>query len=222
MSDLVVVYCRVSTREQGDSRLGLEAQLSACKEFCRLNRLRVIEHRFEVVSGKVPLQQRPIFLEVRNLCFKYKASLLIAKQDRLSRDELIWHSFISKVTFPGKYTPDLIIADNPNATSFELSIRAAVSAEERRQIGQRTKAALAELKKQGVKLGEAGRRKANSRFIDTTEARKLIVLMKTNGHKSEAVASKLNSLGLLNSHGNPWTIGAVDNVMHKYRKASLR
>ena len=51
----------------------------------------------------------------------------------------------------------LVVADMPNATDFQLHIFAALAQEERRLISERTKAALAEAKRRGVKLGQNGK-----------------------------------------------------------------
>ncbi len=46
-----------------------------------------------------------------------------------------------------------VCADAPNATPFELHIRASMAEEERRKISERTKLALAAAKRRGVQLG---------------------------------------------------------------------
>ncbi len=218
MRPLAIAYLRVSTEEQGDSQLGLSAQLTQCKSYCEVSNTALINYKSEVISGKTPLQDRPIFLEVRNLCMIHGAILLIAKQDRLSRDELIWHSFVSKTTFGKTGTPKLVIADNPNATTFELSIRAAVAAEERRNISQRTKAAMAELKKKGIKIGEAGRKAAFAKLKDTSECYQIILMMKSEGFNSSMIANYLNEKGYTNAYGRPWQGKTINAMLCKLRK----
>lgn len=213
-----IAYLRVSTREQGDSRLGLSAQLTSCKAFCDGNGYDLVEYRSEVISGTVPLTERPIFLEARNLCMKWQAILVVAKQDRISRDELIWHGLCSKHTFGKIGTPELIIVESPHATPFELSIRAAVSAEERRLISERTKRALAEKKKQGVSIGQVGRAAAHAKLIDTSEAYQIIIFMKSEGFNSSMIANYLNERGYTNAYGRPWQGKSINAMLCKLRK----
>jgi DNA invertase Pin-like site-specific DNA recombinase len=71
---------------------------------------------------------------------------LVAKLDRLSREvEFIFHLRNSKV--------DFVCADIPELTTLTLGIFASFAQHERELISQRTKKALEEKKKQGVKLG---------------------------------------------------------------------
>lgn len=211
-----VIYTRVSTDEQGNSTLGLQAQESACKQYCEQQSLEVVATFMEVVSGKTELRQRAVFMQALNAALKTDSVLVIAKQDRLSRDEYIWHGFINKKSF--RKIPQLIITDNPNASSFELSIRAAISAEERKLISERTKRALAVLKSQGVELGKAGRAALAAKRNDTTEAKRLIVQLREEGWSYRLIALQLNKKKLFNSFGKEWTFRAVERA---YRKLEL-
>ncbi len=57
----------------------------------------------------------------------------------------------------------LVVAEMPYATEFQLHIFAALAQEERRLISERTKAALAQAKKRGVRLGKNGELLATQR-----------------------------------------------------------
>ena len=75
---MYVAYYRVSTVRQGQSGLGLEAQLAAVTAFCQ-----PVEAFTEVESGK--RADRP---QLRSHCSLQasKATLVIAKLDRLARN----------------------------------------------------------------------------------------------------------------------------------------
>jgi len=47
-----IAYIRVSTRKQGRSGLGQEAQVSAIKSFCKANELELIDTYSDIESGK--------------------------------------------------------------------------------------------------------------------------------------------------------------------------
>lgn len=139
-----VSYLRVSTKRQGDSGLGLEAQRKAVTDYLTGGRWTLIAEVVEVESGK--RADRPKLAEALRLCRLHGAKLLIAKFDRLSRDA----HFLLGLEKAGI---EFVAADNPHANRLTVGIMALVADEERRAISTRTKAALAAAKARGVKLG---------------------------------------------------------------------
>src|SRR4029077_18599374 len=98
----------------------------------------------EIDSGKNAA--RPELAKAISLCEKEKATLVIAKLDRLARSvHLISGLMKSGVEF--------VACDMPEANRLTIHIIAAVAEDELERISSRTKAALAALKKKGVKLG---------------------------------------------------------------------
>jgi DNA invertase Pin-like site-specific DNA recombinase len=143
-----VAYFRVSTSKQGKSGLGLEAQRDAVKAFLNGGNWKIVGEFTEVESGKRE-DNRPKLAEAFKACRLHRATLVIAKLDRLSRDA----HFLLGLEKAGV---DFIAVDNPHLTRFTLTIHAAMAEHEREMISARTKAALAAAKKAGKKLG--GRR----------------------------------------------------------------
>ena len=78
-----IVYYRVSTGRQGGSGLGLDAQRKSVEDFSRINSFKFIEEFIEMESSKK--NGRPGLLGALKECNHQKATLLIAKLDRLSR-----------------------------------------------------------------------------------------------------------------------------------------
>lgn len=138
-----VAYYRVSTAKQGADGLGIEAQRAAVKAFANGN---VIAEFTEVESGGK--NNRPQIAMALEYARQHKATLLIAKMDRLSRNS----AFINNLLEAGV---DFLAVDQPHATPLTIRILAAVAQEEREQISKRVKAALAVAKDRGVKLGGA-------------------------------------------------------------------
>ena len=139
-----VAYYRVSTRKQGKSGLGLEAQQEAVRSHLNGGRWKLIAEVTEVESGKK--NDRPKLSEALALCRVYGATLIIAKLDRLARNV----NFISNLM---DSSVEFVAVDMPTAARFTLHIMAAVAEQEATMIAARTKAAMATAKARGTKLG---------------------------------------------------------------------
>lgn len=207
-SNAVVIYTRVSTDEQGKSGLGLDAQLEACQRLVEHEGLEVIGTFQDVISAKSDPMQREGFKNAMETAVKYGTRLLVAKLDRLSRDVF----YISQFTngFMVKNCPKLIIAENPNASEFEINLRASLAQEERRLISDRTKAALAVKKAQGAELGKAGRQAHSAKAQDVTkEAIARAFELREVGYSLDKICETLNSEGFTTSRGSAWSKSAL-------------
>jgi DNA invertase Pin-like site-specific DNA recombinase len=199
-------YCRVSTRGQGASGLGLLAQKSAIEWFVKSSDERLLGNIFtEVESGKN--DSRPKLQSAIHACKIEKATLLIAKLDRLSRN-LTFISTLMDSGIPFK------AVDMPEADNFTIHIFAALAQKEREMISMRTKLALQERKRQGIKLWtpenlthsarakgrEASRRKALEN-PHNRQASELIFLLRKEALPFSQIADRLNQAGYLSSQG---------------------
>ena len=81
----IVSYIRVSTAQQGKSGLGLDAQRAALARFAEAEGLNVVAEYVEVESGKGSddLERRPQLTAALAAARKHKASITVAKLDRL-------------------------------------------------------------------------------------------------------------------------------------------
>ena len=189
-----IAYYRVSTDRQGASGLGLEAQRAAVKAFIGRSDKLIAEYK-EVESGKRH-DNRPQLLAALAECKKRKATLVIAKLDRLSRNV----KFISTL-MDGDV--DLVCCDMPQATRLTLHIMAAMAEHEREMISTRTKAALAAAKKRGVRLGNPApalarkvARTRSSAYRPPVDVMALLKDWRGQGNGFHACAAKLNALGI--------------------------
>jgi DNA invertase Pin-like site-specific DNA recombinase len=131
---------RVSTEQQGESGLGLEAGLADLLTYADSVGGGIIEVFTEVESGTHDeIIDRPTLLKALALAKRRKATLLIPKVDRLVRSTSV-HTDIKRSGVPFR------AVDNPHANEFTLDILVAVAAQEARAISARTKAALAAYK----------------------------------------------------------------------------
>lgn len=146
---LAVVYYRVSTPKQGRSGLGLEAQQASVQHFIPAYGYQVIQAYTEIRSGRKDVN-RPILQEALALCRKHKATLLIAKQDRLTRSVLFIATLLAaKVEF--------VSVSNPHANKTMIYLDAVMAEHERDLISERTRNALQAAKRRGVELGKHGK-----------------------------------------------------------------
>ena len=139
-----ISYLRVSTQQQGKSGLGLEAQREAVAVYLNGGRWKLAEEVVEVESGK--RSDRPELARALSLCRIHRATLLVAKLDRLARNV----AFISTLMESGV---DFEAVDLPQANKLTVHIMAAMAEYEAAAISVRTKAALAAAKARGTKLG---------------------------------------------------------------------
>ena len=135
-----VAYYRVSTQKQDKE---MPAQKTAVKNFLK-NSYPPVKSFTEVESGSN--NNRPELFNALNYCADNNCKLVVAKLDRLSRDL----EFIASLQ---KSNVEFVCADMPEANSLTISLLACLAQWERDQIAKRTKLALAEKKKQGIKLG---------------------------------------------------------------------
>lgn len=141
----MVAYYRVSTEKQGRSGLGLEAQRAAVEGYALGGGHHIVAEYVEVESGK-RADNRPRLAAALSACRLHRATLCIAKLDRLSRQLSVVVNLIEAGV-------DFVAVDNPNANRLTIHLLAAIAEHEREMISQRTKAALAAAKARGVRLG---------------------------------------------------------------------
>lgn len=209
-----VGYFRVSTDRQGRSGLGLEAQREAVTRFIE-GRGELLAEYTEIESGKK--NDRPALSDALALCRLQKATLLIARLDRLARSV----AFISNLMDSGV---DFVAVDMPEANRLTLHILAAVAEHEREAISIRTKAALQAAKARGVKLGNPHAaqaaplaHKAIQQQADQFAATlaPLIEKMRDQGMSLAAVAKELNSRNIQTARGRKWYPATVRNLLRR-------
>jgi DNA invertase Pin-like site-specific DNA recombinase len=219
-----VSYLRVSTKRQGESGLGVEAQRDAVTTYLNGGRWRLVEEFVEVESGK--RNDRPELAKAFDACKAYGATLVIARLDRLSRNA----HFLLGLEAAGV---EFVAVDMPHANRLTVGVMALVAEQEAVAISQRTKAALAAAKARGTRLGkpkgtpvprsDVGRingSKASVANADAFAERMRPMLAKVSGLSANAAAQELAARGYATARGGQWSASQVINVRKRLEASS--
>lgn len=217
-----VAYYRVSTQRQGRSGLGLDAQREAVRTYLNGGPWTLAAEVVEVESGK--RADRPQLAEALRLCRRHRATLIIAKLDRLARNV----AFVSALMESGV---EFTAVDFPQANRLTVHILAAVAEHEAAMISARTKAALAQAKARGARLGgdrgnlpavaEAGRQLSAARRTKAADAhaadtRPDIEAIRATGTTSlNGIATELNRRAVPSPRHGAWTATSVKRALNR-------
>lgn len=232
-----VIYCRVSTREQGISGLGLNEQIDVCRKYIESKSGEIIGTYQDVKSGSS--KKRHGLLRALSVAKDNNATIVFAKLDRMSRESEYAHS-IRNSGVP------LYFCDFPEINSLLFGILVAVAQYEK-ELGQdRTKAALNSIRREIARDGSHLSRKGNivtgfgrkrgavgtpisdisnaawKEKIGGDETRfrqwKLINEMRSRGDTMNRIAETMNAVGELTPNGGKWTCGQIYRALNDWKK----
>lgn len=218
-----ICYYRVSTKKQGKSGLGLDAQETICKNYVDGQKGIIVNSFVEVESGKNDNREK--LLQAIAECKLTNSILLIAKLDRLSRSvEFIFSLKNSGVNF--------VCVDMPELTTMTLGIFSTFAQSERERISERIKLALAEKKKKGVKLGKPENlidnfEKAYTNSLATRQSNALnnennrkagllVVSLRQSGKTWNEITTTLNDNGFKTRRGGVFGMTQVVRLYERY------
>lgn len=217
---IFIAYFRVSTDKQGQSGLGLDAQRTAVTGYVAACGGELVAQFTEVESGRKA--ERPQLAAALDACRRKKATLVIAKLDRLARNV----AFIARLMEAGV---DFVAVDNPHATKLLIHMLAAFAEHERDQISARTKAALSAAKARGVRLGNPHPEVAAAKGRAVLEAEAapakaralpLIVRMREEGASLREIATTLTAEGVPPLRGQAWHPETVRKLLARSQVAA--
>jgi DNA invertase Pin-like site-specific DNA recombinase len=223
--DAYVPYYRVSTDRQGRSGLGLEAQKAAVERYLGSTEGKLLLPAFvEVESGRK--NHRPELEKALAKCRTRKATLIVAKVDRLTRSM----TFLNKLI---EYNVPVVFCDLPQLQgaigTFMLHQMVAVAQLEAGLISERTKAALA------ARVAREGQwdRRAKHHLVPGAGQRQAVAAVKENARERArdlvaeieavkdagaislcAAARALNERGVPSPRGGRWQAITVQRVLN--------
>ncbi|QNI91081.1 resolvase/ N terminal domain protein [Synechococcus sp. BOUM118] len=214
-----VLLLRVSTRSQRESGLGLEAQRRDIQLFLnQQENPEVVEELVEVESGAS--EDRPVLERALALCREHRASLLVQKVDRLTRDLELLARIVKDQTV------QLRVASLPNADNFQIHLYGALASAEREFVSLRTKAALAACKARGGKLGNPQnlrnwqqKRQKQCRKVQDKNAG-LVCTLRKSGKTLREICSVLNDAGITTSNGGIFYPSQIARILDRVEVAA--
>jgi DNA invertase Pin-like site-specific DNA recombinase len=211
----IVGYLRTSTDDQ---LLGIDVQKERLEEVARDRACPIVRTFIEHESGGD--RSRPELDKAIRYARRIKAYLVVAKLDRLARDQEFLMGLVNKGL-------PLIFGDLPDvdftstaAGRLNVQILAAFAEFEVRCIRDRTRAALGILKKNGVKLGrpenlteegrrrgiqESARRRRQQAVDDQSDIAEVATQMRAEGASLARIAAHLNEEGYPTRDGSEGT-----------------
>lgn len=217
-----IAYLRVSTQQQGNSGLGIEAQRQALARFAEAEGIEIAAEHVETESGKGAdaLDRRPVLAAALAEARRLRCPVVVAKLDRLSRDV----HFISGLM--AHRVPFIVAELGAEADPFMLHLYAALAEKERALISTRTKAALAAKKAQGAVLGNRTNLAiAQAKGTETVKARAdqfagnvlpIVEKIRASGVTTLAgIAEALNERGVRTARGGAWYAMTVKNLIDR-------
>jgi DNA invertase Pin-like site-specific DNA recombinase len=218
-----ISYIRVSSDEQADSGLGLEAQRQRIAAYCDLKGLRLVEVIEDPgISGGKPLASRPAGSRLLSVAKKNKSVVVVAKLDRLFRSVADAATIIAE--FDKKNIQLVAIAegfDTTNPYGRAMAQMASVFAElERAMIRERTRSAMSVKRARGERIsGHAPFGwdfDSGVRLIANPWEQQIIAHvreLRAEGLSYRGIAARLNREGIPPKRGRRWMHTAVKSIL---------
>lgn len=221
-----VGYVRVSTEQQADHGVSLEAQQAKIRAYASLYDLELVEVVVDAgVSAKT--LQRPGLQRALGMLRKGQANaLLVVKLDRLTRSVKDLGALVEAYFASGKCSL-LSVADNIDTRSaagrLVLNVLASVAQWEREAVAERTTEALAHKRTKGEKTGgdvPYGYRLAEDgkTLVPDEAEQKLLSAIRDarqRGLSQRAVVAELTRQGFLTRKGTAFSLDQVQKIMKR-------
>ena len=207
MNSAAILYSRVSTDDQAESGLGLADQATKLRAWATMkdadNTIEIIDDGISAKSLKRPGLGQALEM----LAAGDAGVLVVTKLDRLTRNVQDLGALMDRAETEGwaLVINDLGIDTTTSNGKLVANVLASVAQWERQAIGERTKAALAEKKAQGARLG---------RPTEIAESiRQRIAEDRHLGLSMGKIAQRLNAENVPTARGGKWHASTISAVL---------
>ena len=208
-----LAYARVSTEEQAESGLGLDAQLaSAHAAVCDRGWALAGSVIDAGVSGSVaPDRRDALGPALEALDAGDAGALVVARLDRITRSLLAWAELVERSRRRGWAIVAVAEGFDLSTDSGEMAagVLAVVAQYERRLIGARTREAMAAAKARGARFGRP--------VEHSPAARQMVVAMRESGATLQQIADRLTLEGVPTPRGGRWHLSTVRSILVSHR-----
>lgn len=217
----VVGYIRVSTEGQADEGVSLEAQRARLEAFALATDLLLVGVEVDAGLSAKTLERPGLRRALDQLEDEKADGLLVAKLDRLTRSvrdlgELVETYFASRFSL-------LSVSDAIDTRSASgrlvLNVLCSVAQWEREAIGERTREAMAHLKRQGVLFGTPalgeGLRRGTVGAASELRTVERIRQLRAKHYSLRTIAGQLTAEGHLTKRGGQWAAETVRKVLQR-------
>ena len=222
----VIAYCRVSTLEQADGGISLEAQQARMQAYAALYDLTIVETIIDAESAK-SLNRAGLQRALALLRADKADGLLIVRLERLTRSISDWQDLID--AYFGERGGKQLLSVNDSidtrtaAGRLVLNVLITVAQWERETIGERTRDALQHKIRNGQRVGKVrfGYDLAADgvTLIDNPAEQQTVALMRdlrAAGYTLRQIAAALTARGILTKEGNSqWQHQTVAYILRR-------
>ena len=219
------IYARVSTEDQAQHGISLDAQVNRCVEYVSALNYELIDTAIDAgISGKST--DRPGLQRILSLVNNKKIQHIITlKLDRLSRKTLDALSLMDLLT--KKKVQLHLVAENGSVNSdnaddeFMLTLKAGFAQLERKKIGERTKFALDRKRQLGERISlnaPYGNMFVDGKVVDNPEEQRTIVRihkLHAQGRSVRGIALELTRRKIFNRQNRPFGIPSIHRILKK-------
>lgn len=221
-----ILYLRVSTDEQAESGLGLEAQAQSCRQFAERQGLPTVgPFADEGVSGAAALDDRPGLMAALGE-LKRGDALLVAKRDRLARDPIVTAMIEAAAKRKGARVVSAAGEGTESDNPTDVLMRRIVDAfaeYERLLIAGRTRSALQAKIRRGQRCGRVRfgfdlAADGKTLVANDVEQHTLALIrdLRDSGWTLRAIAAELTARGAATKEGKArWSYSTVQRILER-------
>lgn len=227
----MITYARVSTADQSDNGVSLDAQQAKMAAYSSLYDLEVVETVVDAGESAKSLDRPGLQHALALLRSGHADGMVVVKLDRLTRSVADWQSLIDDyfAERPGKqlFSVNDSIDTRTAAGRLVLNVLLSVAQWERETTGERTREALRHKINNGERCGKlrfgydlAADGKLLVPNVVEQQAIDLMHQLRGAGHTLREIAAELTLRNVATKEGGAWTHTAVGRILNRQPKVA--